>query len=95
MIRSIGNIVICPVAAIVAVTKFLWDGWIHLLMPIIEVAYVLSLVTLGVSYGFLLMYLTGMQVPISGYVSLVLALFFYVSCAVALYIKHDRWMKEV
>ena len=95
MIRRIGNIVIYPVAAIVAITKFLWDGWIHLLMPIIEVAYVLSIVTLGVSCGFLLMYLTGMQVPISGYVSLVLALFFYASCAVALYIKHDRWMKEV
>jgi hypothetical protein len=90
MIRSIGKIVIFPVAAIVAVTKFLWDGWIHLLMPVVEVAYVLSLVTLGVSCGFLLMYLTVMQVPISGYLSLVLALFFYVSCAVALYIKYDR-----
>lgn len=90
MIHNIGNLVIYPVATIVAITKFLWNGWIHLLMPIVEVAYVLSIVTLGVSCGFLLMYLTGMQVPTSGYVSLVLALFFYVSCAVALYIKHDR-----
>ena len=90
MIRSIGNLVVYPVAAIVGITKFLWNGWMHLLMPIVEVAYVLSIVTLGISCGFLLMYLTGMQVPISGYVSLVLALFFYVSCAVALYIKHDR-----
>ena len=90
MIRSIGNIVIYPVAVIVAITKFLWDGWIHLFMPVVEVAYVFSLVTLGVSCGFLLMYLTGMQVPISGYVSLVLAVFFYVSCAVALHIKYDR-----
>lgn len=90
MIHNIGNLVIYPVATIVAITKFLWGGWIHLLMPIIEVAYVLSIVTLGVSCGFLLMYLTGMQVPISGYVSLALAVFFYVSCAVALYIKHDR-----
>lgn len=90
MIHSIGKMVIYPVAAIVAITKFLWGGWIHLLMPVVEVAYILSIVTLGVSCGFLLMYLTGMQVPTSGYVSLVLALFFYVSCAVALYIKHDR-----
>lgn len=90
MIHSIGNLVVYPVAAIVGITKFLWNGWIHLLMPIVEVAYVLSIVTLGVSCGFLLMYLTGMQVPISGYISLVLALFFYVSCAVALYIKNDR-----
>lgn len=90
MIHSIGNLVVYPVAAIVGITKFLWNGWMHLLMPIVEVAYVLSIVTLGISCGFLLMYLTDMQVPISGYVSLVLALFFYVSCAVALYIKHDR-----
>lgn len=92
MIRSIGKMVIFPVAAIVAVTKFLWDGWIHLLMPIVEIAYVLSIVTLGVSSGFLLMYLTGMQVPISGYLSLVPALFFYVTCAVSLHIKYDRLM---
>lgn len=90
MIRRVGNIVIYPVAAIVAITKFLWDGWVHLLMPVVEVAYVLSIVTLGVSSGFLLMYLTGMQVPTSGYVSSVLALFFYVTCAVALHIKYDR-----
>ena len=90
MIRRIGNIVIYPVAVTVGITKFLWDGWIHLLMPVAEIAYVLSIVTLGVSCGFLLMYLTGMQVPIFGYVSLVLAVFFYVSCAVDLYIKHDR-----
>lgn len=84
MIRSIGNLVVYPVAAIAVITKFLWNGWMHLLMPIVEVAYILSLMTLGVSCGFLLMYLTGMHVPISGYVSLVLALFFYVSCASAL-----------
>lgn len=90
MIRRIGNIVIYPVAAIAGITKFLWDGWVHLLMPIVEAAYVLSLVLLGFYSDFLLMCLTGMQVPISGYVSLVLAVFFYVSCAVTLYIKHDR-----
>lgn len=64
MIHSIGNLVVYPVAAIVGITKFLWNGWMHLLMPIVEVAYVLSIVTLGISYGFLLMYLTDMQVPI-------------------------------
>ena len=94
MIRSIGNIVIYPVAAIVvaivSITKFLWGDWIYLLMPVVELAYVLSIVTLGVSCGFLLMYLTGMQVPISGYLSLVPALFFYVACAVSLCIKYDR-----
>ena len=90
MIRSIGNIVIYPVAAIVAITKFLWGHWIYLLMPVVEIAYVLSIVILGVSSGFLLMHLTGMQVPTSGYLSSVLALFFYVSCAVALHIKYDR-----
>ena len=90
MIRSIGNIVVYPVAAIVGITKFLWNGWMHLLMPAVELAYVLSIVILGVSSGFLLMHLTGMQVPTSGYLSSVLALFFYVTCAVALYIKYDR-----